>query len=127
MLAAGFDDVLPRERRSHPRPLPQILPQAPTMFAAAMPQAPTTVAARNTATVNDQANDGPLNVHRRPSANSPGKDRLLGVGCGLRRERVRTFAPVYCERALLAKSVASALLSTATERDALALDFRLDV
>jgi hypothetical protein len=29
------------------------------MFAAAMPQAPTT-AARNAATVNDRANDGPL-------------------------------------------------------------------
>jgi hypothetical protein len=51
-LAAGFDDVLPQERRSHPRPLPQLMPQAPTMFAESTPQAPTTAAARNAATVN---------------------------------------------------------------------------
>src|SRR5271170_3690878 len=38
-LAAGFTEVLPQQRRSHPRPLPQMMPQAPTMFAAAMPQA----------------------------------------------------------------------------------------
>jgi len=40
-----------------------MMPQAPTMFAAAMPQPPTTAAARNAATVNDLANDGPLNSH----------------------------------------------------------------
>jgi len=78
-LAAGFDDVLPHERRSHPRPLPQMVRQAPTMFATTMPQAPTTAAARNAATANDRANDGPLNAHRLPQ-NSPGKDRLLGGG-----------------------------------------------
>jgi hypothetical protein len=38
MLAAGFDDILAQERRSHPRPLPQTMPQAPTIFAARMPQ-----------------------------------------------------------------------------------------
>jgi hypothetical protein len=38
MLAAGFDDISPHERRGHPRPLAQMVPQAPTMFAAAMPQ-----------------------------------------------------------------------------------------
>ena len=53
MLAADFDDVSPHDHRSHPRPLPQMMPQAPTMFAAAsrrrqrpppqeMPQQPTT-------------------------------------------------------------------------------------
>jgi hypothetical protein len=88
--AAGFDDVLPHERRSHQRPLPQMMPRGPTMFAAAMPQVPTTAAARNDATANDRANDGPLSVHRLPQ-NSPGKDRLLGVGCWLRREHVRTL------------------------------------
>jgi hypothetical protein len=103
---------LPQERRSHQRQLPQMMPQAPTMFAAAMPQAQTTAAARNTASANDRANDGPLNVHRL-SQNSPGKDRLLGVGCWLRRELVRTFVAVCCERALLAKSVASALSGSA--------------
>jgi hypothetical protein len=46
---------------------------------------------------------------QRPPQNSPGKDRHLGVGCWLRRGRVRTFVAVCCERALLAKSVASAL------------------
>jgi hypothetical protein len=76
--------------------------------AAAMPQMPTTIAARSAATVNDRANDGPLNSHR-PPQNSPGKDRLLGVGCWLRREAVRTFVAVCCERALLAKSVAQGL------------------
>jgi hypothetical protein len=70
MFAADFDDVLPQERSSHPRPLPQMMPQAPTMFAAAMPQAPTTTAARNTATANDRANDGPLKFRRPPSANA---------------------------------------------------------
>jgi hypothetical protein len=58
MLAARFDDVLPCERRNHPRPLPQMVPQAPTMFAAAMPQAPTTAAARNAATANDRPTTG---------------------------------------------------------------------
>jgi hypothetical protein len=72
MFAAGFDDVLPHERRSHPRPLPQMMPQAPTMSAAALPQVPTTAAARNAATANDRANDGPLNVHRLPQ-NPPEK------------------------------------------------------
>jgi hypothetical protein len=71
-LAAHFDDVLPQECRSHQRPLPQMMPQAPTMFAAAMPQAPTTAAVRNAATVNDRANDGPPIAHR-PSQNSPEK------------------------------------------------------
>jgi len=84
-LAAGFDDVLPHEHRSHQRPLPQMMPQGPTMFAAAKPQAPTTAAARNDATTNDppslpqaelrrtgRANDAPLNTHR-PPQNSPGK------------------------------------------------------
>jgi hypothetical protein len=33
------------------------------MFAAALPQALTTAAARNAATVNDGANDAPLNAH----------------------------------------------------------------
>jgi hypothetical protein len=51
--------------------------------------------------------------HQRPPQNSPGQDRLLGVGCWLRRERVRTFAAECCERALLAKSVASALSGSA--------------
>jgi hypothetical protein len=37
---------------------------------------------------------------KRPPQNSPGKDRLLGVGCWFRRELVRTFAAVCCERAL---------------------------
>src|SRR5271165_7252651 len=46
--------------------------------------------------------------HQRLPQNPPGKDRHLGVGCWLRRERVRTFVAVCCERALLAKSVASA-------------------
>jgi len=59
MFAAGFDDVLPQERRSHPRPVPQMMPQAPTMFAASMPQMPTTSAARNDATVNDRAKTHP--------------------------------------------------------------------
>jgi hypothetical protein len=45
-----------------------MMPQAPTMFAAAKPQVPTTAAARNTATANDRANDGPLNFLRRASA-----------------------------------------------------------
>jgi hypothetical protein len=63
MFAAGFDDILPQECRSHPRPLPQMMPQAPTMFTAAMPQAPTTAAAKNTATLTDRANDEPLNAH----------------------------------------------------------------
>ncbi|HEX3719667.1 MAG TPA: hypothetical protein VH595_17080 [Verrucomicrobiae bacterium] len=40
------------------------------MFAAATPQEPMTVAARNTATVNGPANDGPLNFHRSASANA---------------------------------------------------------
>jgi hypothetical protein len=52
-LAAGFDDILPQERRNHPRPLPQTVPQAPTMFAARMPQEPTIGTAKNAATVND--------------------------------------------------------------------------
>jgi len=78
-LAAGFNNVSPHEYRSHQRPLPQMMPQAPTMFAATMPHAPTTSAARNAATVNDRANDAPLNTHR-PPQNSPGKDRLLGGG-----------------------------------------------
>jgi hypothetical protein len=73
--AADFDDFLPQERRNHPRPLPQTLPQAPTMFAVTMPQVPTTSAARNDATANDRANDGLLNFHRRSSANAQ-----LGVG-----------------------------------------------
>jgi hypothetical protein len=76
-------------------------PQSSTMFAAAMPQMPTTIAASSAATVNDRANDGPLNAHR-PPQNSPGKDRLLEVGCWFRRERVRTFAAVCREWALLA-------------------------
>ena len=71
-LAAGFNNVSPHEYRSHQRPLPQMMPQAPTMFAAAMPQAPTTAASRNDATVNDRANDGPLKAHR-PPQNSPEK------------------------------------------------------
>jgi len=40
-----------------------------------------------------------LAAERSPAAqNSPGKDRLLGVGCWLRRERVRTFIAVCYER-----------------------------
>jgi hypothetical protein len=70
MFAAGFDDVSPHEHRSHQRPLPQMMPQAPMMFAAAMPQAPTTAAAKNTATANDRANDGLLNFHRSASGNA---------------------------------------------------------
>jgi hypothetical protein len=69
-LAAGFNDVSPHEYRSHQRPLPQMMPQAPTIFAAVKPQVPTTAAARNTATANDRANDGPLKFRRRPSANA---------------------------------------------------------
>jgi hypothetical protein len=71
-LAADFNDVSPQECRSHQRPLPQMTPNTPTMFAAAMPQAPTTAAVRNAATVNDRANDGPPIAHR-PSQNSPEK------------------------------------------------------
>jgi hypothetical protein len=75
------------------------------MSAAVMPQMPTTSAARNDATVNDppslrqaelrrtgRANNGPLNVHR-PPQNSPGKDRLLGVGA--------VFVGSVCEPLLL--------------------------
>jgi len=88
-----------------------------------MPQPSTTVAANdaassndvcriNAAGGNDRANDGPLNSHR-PPQNPLGKDWLLAVGCWLRRELVRTFVAVSCERALLAKSVASALSGSA--------------
>jgi hypothetical protein len=86
-----------------------------------MPQPPTTAAARNAATVNDppslpqaelrrtgRANDGSPNAYR-PPPNSPGKDRLLGVGCRFRRELVRTFVAVRCCRALLARSAAQGL------------------
>src|SRR5580658_8251116 len=35
-----------------------------------VPRPPTTAAARNAATVDDRAADGPLNVHHRPTANA---------------------------------------------------------
>jgi hypothetical protein len=64
----------------------------------------------------DDSNKAPNSNERRTKDHPkthPEKDRLLGVGGWLRRELARTFVAVCCERALLAKSVASALSGSA--------------